>query len=78
MLDIIRTMFLSVLKDCPYTEKGILTGCLRISRESLFTGLNNLTVYSVTGKEYESAFGFTENEVMKIFMRQILRIRQIS
>ena len=66
MLDIIRTMFLSVLKDCPYTEKGILTGCLRISRESLFTGLNNLTVYSVTGKEYESAFGFTENEVMKI------------
>lgn len=66
MLDIIRTMFLSVLKDCPYTEKGILTGCLRISMESLFTGLNNLTVYSVTGKEYESAFGFTENEVMKI------------
>lgn len=66
MLDIVRTMFLSVLKDCPYTEKGILTGCLRISRESLFTGLNNLTVYSVTGKEYASAFGFTEDEVMKL------------
>ena len=66
MLDIIRAMFLSVLKDCPYVEKGILTGCLRISKESLFTGLNNLTVYSITGKEYASAFGFTEDEVMKL------------
>ena len=66
MLDVVRSMFLSVLKDCPYTEKGILTGCLRISKESLFTGLNNLMVYSVTGNEYASAFGFTEAEVMKI------------
>ena len=66
MLDVMRAMLLSVLKDCPYTEKGILTGCLRISMESLFTGLNNLTVYSVTGSEYASAFGFTEEEVMKL------------
>ncbi len=66
MLDVIRAMLLSVLKDCPYTEKGILTGCLRISRESLFTGLNNLAVYSVTGDEYQSAFGFTDEEVMRI------------
>ena len=66
MLDVIRAMLLSVLKDCPYTEKGILTGCLRISRESLFTGLNNLTVYSVTGDEYQSAFGFTDEEVMRL------------
>ena len=66
MLDVMRAMLLSVLKDCPYTEKGILTGCLRISRKSLFTGLNNLTVYSVTGSEYASAFGFTEEEVMKL------------
>ena len=63
MLDVIRSMLLSVLKDCPYTEKGILTGCLRISKESLFTGLNNLAVYSVTGKKYIDAFGFTEEEV---------------
>ena len=60
MLDVIRAMLLSVLK------KGILTGCLRISRESLFTGLNNLTVYSVTGDEYQSAFGFTDEEVMRL------------
>ena len=66
MLDVIHSMLLSVLKDCPYTEKGILTGCLRISKESLITGLNNLTVYSVTGSEYASAFGFTEDEVMKL------------
>ena len=66
MLDVIRAMFLSVLKDCPYTEKGILTGCLRISKESLFTGLNNLAVYSVTGAEYADAFGFTEEEVLRL------------
>ncbi|MBO8436722.1 MAG: AAA family ATPase [Spirochaetes bacterium] len=66
MLSLMRTMLLSVLKDCPYTEKGILTGCLRISKESLFTGLNNLSVHSVTGDEYADAFGFTEAEVAKL------------
>ena len=66
MFSVIKSMLLSVLKDCPYTEKGILTGCLRISKESLFTGLNNLAVYSVTGDEYSDAFGFTESEVMKL------------
>ena len=64
MLDVMRSMLLSVLKDCPYTEKGILTGCLRISKESLFTGLNNLAVYSVTSDSYADSFGFTENEVL--------------
>ena len=48
MLDVIRAMLLPVLKDCPYTAKGIITGCLRISKESLFTGLNNLAAYSLT------------------------------
>ena len=66
MLSIMRSMLLSVLKDCPYTEKGILTGCLRISKESLFTGLNNLAVYSVTGKKYIDSFGFTEEEVSRL------------
>ncbi len=66
MLDVVRSMFLSVLKDCPYTEKGILTGCLRISKESLFTGLNNLRVFSVTSDKYCSAFGFTEDEVSRL------------
>ena len=63
MLAVVRSMLLSVLKDCPYTHKGILTGCLRVSKESLFTGLNNLAVYSVTNGKYSSLFGFTEEEV---------------
>ena len=66
MLDIMRGMLLPVLKDCPYVEKGILTGCLRISKESLFTGLNNLSVYSVTSDRYADAFGFTEDDVSKL------------
>lgn len=68
MLDLIRSMFISVLKDCPYTEKGILTGCLRLPKESIFTGLNNLVVYSVAGKKYADTFGFTGNEVAKLLV----------
>lgn len=68
MLDVIRSMFLSVLKDSPYVEKGILTGCLRISTESLFTGLDNLSVYSVTEDEYADAFAFTDKEVQSLLV----------
>ena len=68
MLDVIRSMFLSVLKDSPYVEKGILTGCLRISKESLFTGLDNLSVYSVTEDEYADAFAFTDKEVQSLLV----------
>ena len=73
MLDVIHALFLSVLKDCPYIEKGVLTGCLRISRESLFTGLNNLSVYSVTGDDYCDAFGFTEEEAMRLLSDACIR-----
>ena len=66
MLSVVRSMLLPVLKDCPYTHKGILTGCLRVSKESLFTGLNNLAVYSVTGDDYCEAFGFSEEEVARL------------
>lgn len=58
MIDVMRSM-LSILKDNPNVKKAILTGCLRISKESLFTGLNNMTVYSLTGAKYADAFGFT-------------------
>lgn len=44
-------------------EFAVITGCLRISRESIFTGLNNLQMNSVTGTGYGDAFGFTEKEV---------------
>ena len=63
MLGLLRTIFSSVLKDNPYVRKSVLTGCLRISKESLFTGLNNLSVYSITSDAYASSFGFTEDEV---------------
>lgn len=63
MLGLLRTIFSSVLKDNPDVRKSVLTGCLRISKESLFTGLNNLSVYSITSDAYASSFGFTEYEV---------------
>ena len=63
MIDFIRSLFESALKTNPYLEKGVITGCLRISRESIFTGLNNLKIDSVLHADYGDAFGFTEKEV---------------
>lgn len=68
MLGLLRTIFSSVLKDNPDVRKSILTGCLRISKESLFTGLNNLSVYSITSDAYASSFGFTEDEVDELLV----------
>lgn len=66
MLSTIRAIFSSVLKDNPNVKKAILTGCLRISKESLFTGVNNMAVNSLTDSRYADSFGFTESEVMKL------------
>ena len=66
MIDFIRSLFESALKTNPYLERGVITGCLRISRESIFTGLNNLEVQSVLGTNYPDCFGFTEPEVMEM------------
>lgn len=63
MIKFIRSFFESALKTNPYLEKGIITGCLRISKESIFTGLNNLEVDSVLGVHYANRFGFTQEEV---------------
>ncbi len=63
MIDFIRSLFESALKTNPYLEKSVITGCLRISKESIFTGLNNLKVDSVLRTEYGDSFGFTESEV---------------
>ena len=63
MIDFIRSLFESALKTNPYLERSIITGCLRISKESIFTGLNNLKVDSVLRTEYGDSFGFTESEV---------------
>ena len=63
MIDFIRSLFESALKTNPYLEKGVITGCLRISKESIFTGLNNLETDSVLHTRYGDSFGFTEREV---------------
>lgn len=59
----IRTMFNSTFKTNPYLERGVMTGITRISKESIFSDLNNLKVVTTTSDEYEDSFGFTEEEV---------------
>jgi len=66
MLGFIRSLFESALKSNPSLEFAVITGCLRISRESIFTGLNNLNVVSVLSSQYDEYFGFQENEVAKL------------
>ncbi|MCI5688267.1 MAG: ATP-binding protein [Emergencia sp.] len=63
MIGFIRSLFESALKTNPYLKLGVVTGCLRISRESIFTGLNNLEIHSIISKDYSSCFGFTDAEV---------------
>jgi len=62
MVSYIRSMFGQALKTNPYLQFAVLTGCLRISKESIFTGLNNLYVHSITDTLYDEYFGFTEPE----------------
>lgn len=66
MLVFIRSLFESALKSNPSLEFAVITGCLRISKESIFTGLNNLAVYSVLTRNYDEYFGFTQGEVSRI------------
>lgn len=66
MINLIRSVFESVLKTNDSLEFGVLTGCLRISKESIFTGLNNLKVNSIRFEEYSNYFGFTEAEVQEL------------
>lgn len=63
MVKLIRSVFSHALKTNDSLAFGVLTGCLRISKESIFTGLNNLDVYSVTDTQFAYAYGFTEEEV---------------
>lgn len=59
----IRSLFNSTFKTNPAMERAIMTGTTRISRESIFSDLNNLNVVTTTSTQYETSFGFTENEV---------------
>ena len=65
MADFIRSLFEAGLKTNDYLQFAVITGCLRISKESIFTGLNHLNIISVLDKRYSEHFGFTEAEVIQ-------------
>lgn len=66
MIAFIRSLFESALKTNDNLEFAVITGCLRISKESIFTGLNNLKVISILSPDYAEYFGFTEEEVERM------------
>ena len=66
MVIFIRSLFESALKTNDYLQFAVITGCLRISRESIFTGLNHLKIISILNQQYSEHFGFTESEVLQM------------
>lgn len=66
MVKFIRMLFGSILKTNDYLEFAVLTGCLRISKESIFTGLNNFDVKTVSDSQFSEYFGFTNEEVLNM------------
>lgn len=64
MTDFVRTFFEAGLKTNDYLQFAVITGCLRVSKESIFTGLNHLNIISILSKKYSEHFGFTEAEVL--------------
>ena len=66
MVDFIRSLFESALKTNDYLQFAVITGCLRISKESIFTGLNHLKIVSILDQRYSEHFGFTEAEVRQM------------
>ena len=65
-----RSLFNSTFKTNPYLERGIMTGITRVSKESIFSDLNNLVVITTTSNQYNTAFGFTEEEVFTALEEQ--------
>ena len=63
MVLLIRNLFENVLKTNHSLKFAVLTGCLRVAKESIFTGLNNFKVYSITDVDFDENFGFTDDEV---------------
>jgi hypothetical protein len=66
VVSLIRSLFSNVLKTNPHLQFAVLTGCLRVSKESIFTGLNNLKTLSITNVRYDEYFGFTDDEVKEL------------
>ena len=66
MVTMIRSLFGEALKTNEFLQFAVLTGCLRVSKESVFTGLNNFKIFSITDARFDEQFGFTEDEVKKM------------
>lgn len=66
MVSLIRSLFGDALKTNEFLQFAVLTGCLRVSKESIFTGLNNFKILSITDVRFDEQFGFTEAEVEKL------------
>ena len=66
MVSMIRSLFGEALKTNEFLQFAVLTGCLRVSKESIFTGLNNFKIFSITDARFDEQFGFTEDEVEKM------------
>ena len=66
MVSLIRGLLGETLKTNDFLQFAVLTGCLRVSKESIFTGLNNFKVYSITDKSFDETFGFTDAEVREL------------
>ena len=66
MVSIIRGLFGQALKTNEFLQFAVLTGCLRVSKESIFTGLNNFEINSIVDIDHDEQFGFTDDEVMKL------------
>ena len=74
IVSLIRSVFSSSLKGNVYAEMSILTGVLRVSKESLFSDVNNIDVYSIVDKAYNEYFGFTEEETSKLLKYYDLKL----
>ena len=66
VIELMREFLGNCLKTNPYLKRAVLTGITRVSKESLFSGLNNIAVYSLLNRQYKDYFGFTEKEVNKL------------
>ena len=66
IINIMRSMYNKALKDNPYIKFAVLTGCLRIAKESIFTGLNNPKIYSILDYGFQEYFGFTDSEIDRL------------
>lgn len=76
LVDFIKGLFNATFKTNPYLERAIMTGITRVSRESIFSDLNNMTVVTSTSNQYATSFGFTEEEVFDALNKYGMRDKQ--